>query len=91
MFTLSVNDDIKFLENVKQQFRTRISWTKYRSEMTTQTKSNNLDYLIHPTFRNFNRSLFHSFYKYYMSLVEIIDFNTLINDSTFFYPSVKNT
>ena len=28
---------------------------KYRSEITTQPKSNNLDYMINPTFRNINR------------------------------------
>ena len=43
--TLSVNDNIKFLENIKQGFKRTISWNKYRSEITTQTKNNNLDYL----------------------------------------------
>ena len=49
--TLSINDNIKFLENIKQGFKRTISWNKYRSEITTQPKSNNLDYLIDPTFR----------------------------------------
>ena len=49
--TLSVNDIIKFLENIKQEFNRTISWNRYRSEITTQTKNNNLDYLIDPTFR----------------------------------------
>ena len=55
--TFSVNDNIKFLENIKQGFKTTISWSKYRSEITPQTKNNNLDYLIDPTFRNINRLL----------------------------------
>ena len=55
VFTLSINDDIKFLENIKQVFKRTISWIKYRSEITTQTKNNNLDYLIDATFRNINR------------------------------------
>ena len=54
-FTLSANDNIKFLENVKAGFKITISWNKYRSEITTQSKNNNLDYLIDLTFRNFNR------------------------------------
>ena len=33
--TLSINDNIKFLENVKQRFKKTISWNKYRSEITT--------------------------------------------------------
>ena len=50
--TLSINHNIKFLENIKQRFKRTISWNKYRSEITTQTVNNNLDYLIDPTFRN---------------------------------------
>ena len=33
----------------------------YRSEITTQTKNNNLDYLIDPTFANINRLFVLSF------------------------------
>ena len=36
VFTLSVNDSIKFLENIKAGFKITISWNKYRSEITTQ-------------------------------------------------------
>ena len=44
--TLSINDNIKFLENIKQGFKRATSWSKYRSEITTQPKTNILDYLI---------------------------------------------
>ena len=57
--TLSVNGNIKFLENIKQEFKRTISWSKYKSEITTQTKNNNLNYLIDPTLRNINRLFFH--------------------------------
>ena len=46
--TLSINDNIKFLQNLKQGFKRTISWDKYRSEITTQPK-NNLEYRINPT------------------------------------------
>ena len=36
--TLAVNDNIKFLENIKQGFKGTISWNKYRSEITKQPK-----------------------------------------------------
>ena len=100
--TLSINDNIKLFKNLKQGLKRTISWNKYRSEIATQTKSNNLDYLIAPTFRNINRlSVFSfengnadhtrdSFDKYYMSLVEIKDFNVLINNKPFFDQPVKN-
>ena len=42
--TLSINDNIKFLENIKQGLERTISWNQYRSEMTTQSENNNLNY-----------------------------------------------
>ena len=53
--TLLINNNIKFLENIKQGFKRTNSWNKYRSEITTQPKNNSLDYLIDLTFRNINR------------------------------------
>ena len=79
-----------------------ISDLKYRSEITTQPKNNNLDYLIDPTFRNINRLLVLSFKngnddptrysvdEYYMPLVEIKYFNALIDNKPFFDQPVKN-
>ena len=55
--TLSINDYIKLLENIKQRFKITISLNKYRSQITTQPKNNNLDYLIDLTFRNIKRLL----------------------------------
>ena len=94
--TLSINDNIKFLENIKQGFKRRISWNKYISEITTQPKNNNLDYLVDPTFRNINRLFVLSFkngdndpkrccfIKYYMPLIAIKDFNASIYKKPFF-------
>ena len=59
--TLSINDNIKFLENIKKGFKITVFWYKYRSEITTQTKNHNLDYLIDPTFTNINRLFVLSF------------------------------
>ena len=44
--TLFVNDHIKFLENIKQGFKTKISWNKYRSDNTAKKNNNNLNYLV---------------------------------------------
>ena len=38
LVTFSINGNIKFLENIKQEFRRTISWNKYKSEITTQKK-----------------------------------------------------
>ena len=65
------------------------------------TKNNNIDYLIDPTFRNINRLFVlsfkngndnptkDSFDEYYMPLVEIKDFNALIDNKPFFDQPVK--
>ena len=61
VFTLSIKCNIKFLENMKQGFKRTISWNKYRSKITTQSKNYTLDYLIDPTFMNINRLFVLSF------------------------------
>ena len=52
-----INDNIKFLERLKQGFKRTVSWNKYRSAIKTQSKNINLDYMIDLTFRkkNINR------------------------------------
>ena len=47
--TLHINDNTNFLENIKQGFKRIIPWNKFRYEIATQSKNNNLDYLINPT------------------------------------------
>ena len=101
VFTLSINDNIKFLENIKQGFKRTYSWNKHRSEITTQPTSDNLDYVIEATFRNINR-LFVLWFKngnddptgnyfdeYYVPLVEIKDFHALIDNKLFIDQPVK--
>ena len=53
--TLSKENDIKLLEQLKTGFKKTIKWNKYRSQMTIQPQNNNLNYLIDPTFTNVNR------------------------------------
>ena len=99
--TLSINDNIKFLQNIKQGFKRTISWNKHKSERTTQPKNHNLDYLIGATYRNINRLfvlLFRNginaptrnfFDKYYTPLLEIKDFKVSIDNKLFFNHPVK--
>ena len=83
--TLSINDNIKFLKNIKQGFKRTISSNKYRCEIKKQPKNYILDYFIDWTFKFKNISELivlsfqnghidparDSFDKYYMTLVEI--------------------
>ena len=96
--TLSTEDD-DFLEQLKSGFKRTIKWNKYRSEMTNQTKTNNLNYLIDPTFNEVNRLFVlsfeneedrTSFSKYYTPKVEIKGLNVLIDGESFFDVPVKN-
>ena len=59
--TLSAENDNKLLEQLKTGFKRTITWNKYRSEMSNQTKNNNLNYLIDPTFTTVNRLFVLSF------------------------------
>ena len=56
--TLSKDDEIKLLTNLKSGFTREIIWNKYRSQMSTEATNNNLNILIDPTFTNVNRLLF---------------------------------
>ena len=80
--TLSAEDDKKLLEQLKTGLKRTNKWNKYRSEMSNQTKNNNLNHLIDPTFTNVNRlfplTFEHEddrtcFSKYYVPKVEIKD------------------
>ena len=88
--TLSTKDDNNFLEQLKSGFKRTIKWNKDRSEMTNQT--NNLNYLIDPTFTKVNRLFvlslknendWTSFLKYYVPNFQIKDFKVLINGKYF--------
>ena len=93
--TLSTKDDNNFLGQLKSGFKCN----KYRSDMTNQTKTNHLNYLIDPAFTKVNRLfvlLFEdegdrtSFSKYYVIIFEIKYFNVLVDGKSFFDLPVKN-
>ena len=94
--TLSKENDIKLLEQLKSGFKRTIKWNNYRSQMTIQPQNNNLNCLIDPTFTNVNRLFVlsfprnnntdsrYSFSNYYVPKVKINDFNILIDGNIFF-------
>ena len=96
--TLSTENDKRLLEQLRTGFKRTIKWNKYRSEMTNQTKNNNLNYLIDPTFTKVNRLFVLSFEnendrisfsKYDVPNVQIKDFNLLIDGKGFFDIPIK--
>ena len=100
--TLSKENYIKLLEQLKSGLKKTIKWNKYRSQMTIQPQNNNLNYLIDPTFtkinrlfvlsfpRNNNTDSRYSYLNYYVPKVKVNDFNVLIDGKSFFDLTVKN-
>ena len=97
--TLSKNNEIKLLTNLKSGFKREIIWNKYRSQMTTEAINNNLNILIDPTFTNVNR-LFalaygqvkndrQSFSRFYLPNVMIKDYNVITDKLAFFDLPIK--
>ena len=99
--TLSKDDEIKLLTNLKSGFKREIIWNKYRSQMTTEAVNNNLNILIiqHPTFTNVNRLFVlayqiaddrQSFSQFYLPKALVKDFNVIIDKLAFFDLPIKN-
>ena len=99
--TLSKDDEIKLLTNLKSGFKREIKWNKYRSQMSTEAANNNLNILIDPTFTNVNRLFVlayqvdnnndnsNSFLQFYLPRIMIKDFNVIIDKLAFFDLPIK--
>ena len=96
--TLSKDDEIKLLTNLKSGFKREIIRNKYRSQMTTEAINNNLNILIDPAFTNVNRLFVlayqtandrQSFSQFYLPRVMVKDFNVIIDKLAFFDLPIK--
>ena len=96
--TLSKDDEIKLLTNLKSGFKREIIWNKYRLPMTTEAVNNNLNILLDPTFTNVNRLFVlayqnaddrESFSQFYLPKVLVKDFNVIIDKLAFFDLPIK--
>ena len=92
-YTLSIIDNIKFLENIKQWFKRTISAKNIGLKLNVLKTTICIIWLIQYLWilifmdDNLGRNPFD---KYYMPLVKIKDFNVLINNKLLFDQSVKN-
>ena len=96
--TLSKDDEIKLLTNLKSGFKREIIRNKYRSQMTTEAINNNLNILIDPTFTIVNRLFVlayqtaddrQSYYQFYLPKVMVKDYNVIIDKLPFFDLPIK--
>ena len=98
--TLSTEDHNKLFKHWKIGFKRTIKLNKYRSEISNQAKTNNLNYLSDPMFNKFNRLFVLSFEneddgrtsssKYYTPKIETKDFNVLIDGKRFLNLPISN-
>ena len=99
--TLSKDDEIKLLTNLKSGFKREKKCNKYRSQISTEAANNNLNLLVYPTFTNVNRLFVlayqvdnnndnkKSFLQFYLPRVMIKDFNVIIDKLAFFDLPIK--
>ena len=97
--TLQTEYQNKLYKELKTRISIDFKWNKYRSQMINQTTTNNLNFLIDPTFNNVNRlfvlafpneEVRRSFSKYYTPAVEIKDYNVIIGGEPFYEIPMKN-
>ena len=97
--TLSTQENIKFLQQLKSGFKRLINWNKYLSKPELLAQNLNLNHLVEPSFQGVNRLFVLAFendnYKistrrYNLPTVEIKHYNVMINGENSFDQPIKN-
>ena len=94
--TLSTEDNIKPFKQLESGFTRTINQNKYQSKLTEKTQDRFFNYLIDPTFQGGNRLSFENrtdrtvHTRYYISKVEIKDYNIMKDGRNFFDQPIKN-
>ena len=96
--TLSTQDHAKLLPQLKLGFKITISWNKYLLKPELLPKNPNLNHLIEPSFQGLNWLFVLTFEnnsqkisdkRYYISNVEITDYNVMIDGKKLFWSTSK--
>ena len=97
--TLSTQNNLKLLPQLKNSFKRTLSWNKYLAKPELLAQDANLNHLIEPTFQSANRLFVLAFEDhaqrisrkgYYIPNVEIKDYNVVIDGKIFFDQPIKN-
>ena len=97
--TSSTQENTKFLQQLKSGFKKVINWNKYLSKPELLAQNPNLNHLIERSFQGVNRLFVLAFEndnhrtihdRYYLPIVEIKDYNIMINGENFFDQPIKN-
>ena len=96
VITLSTQNNIKLLKQLKSRFKRKINQSIYLKK-TNQAQNKYLDFLIDINFQRVNRLVLslkdingrESYWQYYLPIVEIKDY-VMINGGNFFDQPIKN-
>ena len=86
--TLSIQDNVKMLQQLKSGFRRTINWKKYQSKVVIKIKEPYLGYEVDQSFQGINILFVVSFEnnddrkartRYFLSKAETKDYNIIIN------------
>ena len=96
--TLTTQDNVKLLQQLKSGFKRTITWKKYQPKVSQEALNLYLDFLIDPSIQGVNRLFVLSFEdkedrtvqtKYYLPTVEIKNYNVMIDEKTFLISQLK--
>ena len=97
--TLSTQENTKFLQQLKSDFKKIINWNRYLPKPELLAQNPNLNHLVEPSFQGVNRLFVLGFEndddrtsddQYYLPTVEVKDYNIMINGENFFDQPIKN-
>ena len=97
--TLSSHDNSQLLPQLKNGFKRTITWNKYLVTPELLARNVNLNHLIDPSFQGINRLFVLAFEddaqrtinkRYYITNVEIKDYNVMIDGKNCFDQPIKN-
>ena len=97
--TLSIQENTKFLQQLKSGFKRVINWNKYLSKPQLLEQNPNLNHLVEPSFQGVKRLFVLAFEndnyrssarRYNLPTVELKYYNIMINGENFFDQPIKN-
>ena len=98
LVTLSTQDNSKLLQQLKSGFKRVINWNKYLSKPELLEQNPNLNHLVESSFQGVNKLMVLAFendtqrtshFGYYLTNVEIKNYNVMINGENFFDQPIK--
>ena len=97
--TLSTEDNIELMKQLKSGFKITINWNKYQSKLENKEQNKYFNYLVDPIFQGVSRLFVFSFEnrtdrevhtKYYIPKIKIKDYNATVDVKKLIDQLIKN-